>query len=101
MSEQQDTPIKTAIALKYNSPEAPIVVAKGEGELAEKIIEAAQEHGVFIKENPTLAQALGAVEIDDEIPVELYTAVAEIIGFVLGLQNALPQEVAPQSHEAS
>ena len=79
--------IKRAVALKYEAPQAPVVVAKGQGVLAEKIIEAARENGVFIKENPLLAQALGAVELNDEIPVELYTAVAEIIGFVLSLQK--------------
>ena len=87
MSEQETSFPKQAVALKYEAPQAPVVVAKGEGVLAEKIIEAAREHGVFIKENPLLAQALGAVELDDEIPVELYTAVAEIIGFVLSLQK--------------
>ena len=87
MSQQNTTSSKQAIALKYEAPQAPVVVAKGQGVLAEKIIEAARENGVIIKENPLLAQALGAVELDDEIPVELYTAVAEIIGFVLSLQK--------------
>ena len=87
MSRQDTSSSKQAVALKYEAPQAPIVVAKGQGKLAEKIIEAARENGIFIKENPLLAQALGAVEVDDEIPVELYTAVAEIIGFVLSLQK--------------
>lgn len=91
MEDQQK--IKQAVALKYEAPEAPTVIAKGEGKLAEKIIEVAKENGVYVKENPLLAQALGAVELDEEIPVELYTAVAEIIGFVLSLekQTARPQ----------
>ena len=82
---------KQAVALRYEQPQAPVVVAKGEGILAEKIIEAAREHGIYVQENPVLAQALGAVELDEEIPVELYRAVAEVIGFVLSLQK----EAAP------
>lgn len=82
-----ETGIKTAVALHYDHVDAPKVVAKGEGVIAEQIIAAAKEHGVFIKENPLLAEALGAVELDDEIPVELYMAVAEIIGFVLSVKG--------------
>ena len=87
ISTQKPLAQKRAVALKYEAPEAPVVVAKGDGVLAEKIIEAAQEHGIYIRENPVLAEALGAVELDEEIPVELYRAVAEIIGFVLSLQK--------------
>ena len=86
MCETEDTTeIKKAVALHYDNEKAPTVDAKGEGVLAEKIIEAAGKHGIYIEENPVLAQALGAVELDEEIPVELYTAVAEVLGFVLGL----------------
>ena len=79
--------LKKAVALHYDHENAPTVVAKGEGVLAEKIIEAAGAHGIYIEENPVLAQALGAVDLDEEIPVELYTAVAEVLGFVLGLRG--------------
>jgi len=87
MSAPEKDPEKRAVALHYEEPNAPVVVAKGEGELALRIIEAAKEHGVYIKENPLLAQALGAVELDEEIPIELYQAVAEIIGFVMSLKK--------------
>ncbi len=90
MSAPDKTNEKRAVALQYEEPNAPVVVAKGEGELAERIIAAAQEHGVYIKENPLLAQALGAVELDEEIPLELYQAVAEIIGFVMSLKKQSP-----------
>lgn len=85
-SDEAET--KTAVALQYNHEDAPRVVAKGEGVIAEQIIAAAEEHGIYVQENPLLAQALGAVELDDEIPVELYTAVAEVIGFVLSLKGS-------------
>ena len=74
-----------AVALQYEkgTRDAPKVVAKGRGLVAEKIIALAEENGVIIEANPVLAQALSGVEIDDTIPVELYEAVAIVIGYVL------------------
>lgn len=77
---------KKAVALEYDGEHAPVVTAKGEGVIAEKIIEMAKENGIHIDENPLLVEALGDVSLQDEIPVELYKAVAEIIGFVLSQQ---------------
>jgi flagellar biosynthesis protein FlhB len=69
---------------------APICVAKGQDNIALKIREVAREHDVPIVENVPLARALYAtVELDQEIPVEHYHAVAEIIGYVLGLKRNL------------
>ncbi|WIJ23689.1 EscU/YscU/HrcU family type III secretion system export apparatus switch protein [Devosia sp. RR2S18] len=74
-----------AVALQYEkgSREAPRVVAKGRGLLAERIVALAQENDVVIEANPALAEALSGVELDDTIPVELYEAAAIVIGFVL------------------
>ena len=74
-----------AVALGYDhgTGEAPRVLAKGRGEVAERIIESAQTHGVHVEENPVLAEALSHVELDDTIPKDLYRAVAEVISFVL------------------
>jgi flagellar biosynthesis protein len=74
---------KLAVALRYTEPEAPKVVAVGRGWLGEKIVEAAREHGVPLEENPALAEALSHIELDVEIPEELYVAVAEILAFIL------------------
>ncbi|MCA3596157.1 MAG: EscU/YscU/HrcU family type III secretion system export apparatus switch protein [Methylobacterium sp.] len=75
---------RVAVALKYDFGDgAPIVTAKGEGHVAEKIIETAREHDIAIEENPVLAQALSQIDLDEQIPVPLYKAVAEVIGFVL------------------
>ena len=74
---------KTAVALQYDGEGAPRVTAKGEGSLAEKIVETAKLHGVAIEEVPGLAEALSTVELDAEIPVELYQAVAEVISYVM------------------
>lgn len=82
-----DTPdqISLAVALDYErgSTNAPRVVAKGRGELARAIVEVAAESGVVIDANGPLAEALAGVELDEPIPIELYEAVAEVIGFVL------------------
>ncbi|MET0605011.1 MAG: EscU/YscU/HrcU family type III secretion system export apparatus switch protein [Beijerinckiaceae bacterium] len=83
-------PARLAVALAYDREHdnAPRVVAKGRGELAERIIAVARENGVAIEADPALAAALSFVELDDSIPEELYRAVATVIGFVLRLQQA-------------
>jgi flagellar biosynthesis protein FlhB len=82
-------PTHYAVALSYErGMTAPICVAKGVDNIALKIREIAAEHDIPIIENVPLARALHAtVEIDDEIPVEHYHAVAEIIGYVMGLKR--------------
>jgi flagellar biosynthetic protein FlhB len=82
-------PTHYAVALSYErGMPAPICVAKGVDTIALKIREIAGLHDIPIVENVTLARALHAtVEIDDEIPVEHYHAVAEIIGYVMGLKR--------------
>ena len=82
-------PTHYAVALRYEKGQAaPVCVAKGVDALALRIRTVATEHGVPIVENPPLARALHAtVEIDDEIPVEHYKAVAEVIGYVLRLRR--------------
>lgn len=82
-------PTHFAVALRYEpGMAAPVCVAKGVDELALRIRAVAEEHRVPVVENPPLARALHAtVEIDAEIPVEHYRAVAEVIGFVLRLRR--------------
>jgi flagellar biosynthetic protein FlhB len=84
-------PTHYAVALSYErGMAAPICVAKGIDTIALKIREIAGKHDIPIVENVALARALHAtVEIDDEIPVEHYHAVAEIIGYVMGLKRGL------------
>lgn len=72
-----------AVALTYDAPNAPRVVASGRGLVGQKIIEAARAHGVPIQENAPLAEALSKIDLEAEIPERLYTAVAEILAFVL------------------
>ncbi len=82
-------PTHFAVALKYErGMAAPICVANGVDSLALRIREVAAEHDVPVVESPPLARALhAAIDIDDEIPVEHFKAVAEIIGYVLRLRR--------------
>lgn len=83
MSEQPKIPVAVALDYEIGTRTAPVVVAKGRGQIAEKILEIARENGIVIETNPMLVEALSGVELDDHIPRELYEAVAEVIGFVL------------------
>ena len=78
-----------AVALHYDKSGAPRVVAKGRGSIGEKIIEVAKAHDIPIEENEVLAGALSNVELGDEIPAELYKAVAEVLIFVLRLSGRI------------
>ena len=78
-----------AVALHYDKKGAPRVVAKGKGTIGAKIIELAKAHDIPIEENEVLAGALSHVEIGDEIPQELYKAVAEVLIFVLRLTGRI------------
>jgi flagellar biosynthesis protein len=78
-----------AVALHYDKGGAPRVIAKGRGTIGEKIIEVAKANDIPIEENELLAGALSNVELGDEIPAELYKAVAEVLIFVLRLSGRL------------
>ena len=82
---KRENPTHIAVAIRYDAEieNAPTVVAKGEDYLAAKIKETAKENGVEIMENKPLARALYAtVEVGEQIPPELYQAVAEILALV-------------------
>ena len=81
-------PTHFAVALRYrpDSDDAPVAVAKGQDELALRIVRVAEEHGVAVVENVSLARALYAqCELDGQIPPELYSAVAEVLVFIFRL----------------
>lgn len=82
---------KQAIALNYRQGgnQAPRVVAKGSGFIAEQILQAAQQHAIPIYQNKTLSSMLMAVELDREIPPELYKAVAEVLAYIYRLDQKL------------
>ena len=79
-----DTPKpRLAVALKYEEPRVPRVVASGRGAIAENIIGTASANGVPVRENPELAEALAKLDLDEEIPENLYRAVAQVLAFIL------------------
>ncbi|MBW1914988.1 MAG: EscU/YscU/HrcU family type III secretion system export apparatus switch protein [Deltaproteobacteria bacterium] len=75
--------LKKAVALKYDTEKgsAPKVSAKGHGMVAETIIELAREEGIPISEDSDLVSSLVKLDLEDEVPRELYMAVAEILAF--------------------
>jgi flagellar biosynthesis protein len=76
--------IKKAVALRYASDkqQAPVVVAKGKGQIAEKIMEKAKEFGIPLQEDASLVEVLSKLDLNQEIPTELYQLVAEILSFI-------------------
>jgi flagellar biosynthesis protein len=83
-------PTSLAVALRWDGAGAPQVVAKGSGEVAERIIALAQEHRVPLREDPTLVAVLSQLDLDQRIPERLYIAVAEVIAFAYALQGRRP-----------
>ena len=82
--------IKEAIALEYGKNTTPVVTAKGDAELAQKIIEEALKHGVYVAQDPQLLALLGRMDLEAEIPPEMYTAVAVILSWVYWLKGMRP-----------
>jgi flagellar biosynthesis protein len=79
MSERNRPPL--AVALHYSGSGAPRVVAKGGGQVAERIIATARDHNVPLQEDGALASALSRLELGREIPRDLYVAVAHVLAF--------------------
>jgi len=76
---------RRAAALRYEGHGTPKVVASGRGKIAEKILEAAREAGVPIREDAALAEALAGLELGSEVPQELWVAVAEALAWAYRL----------------
>ena len=81
--------MKKATALKYDekSTNAPKVTAQGKGAIAQNIIDVALEHDIPIKKDEDLLNMLSVIEVNEEIPTELYKAVAEVFSFIYGISN--------------
>ena len=90
-----------AIALDYKADKsnAPKIVASGRGYLAEHILEIAFANNIKVREDADLAQILTAVEVDSEIPLEAFTAVAEILSYVYAANNSYPKGTEPTLDE--
>lgn len=105
MAEQEGKRRQNAVALAYGAGErAPKVVAKGQGLVAEKIMERAREAGVFVHESKELVSLLMQVDLDREIPPALYRAIAELLAWLYHIESAqqnggpLPAPPDPTAH---
>lgn len=81
---------RRAAALRYDregGDQAPRVVAAGSGLIADRILEIARESGLPVHEDPALAEALARLELEQEIPPELFVAVAEVLVWAYGLER--------------
>ncbi len=88
MNKNRHNEYRNAVALQYERDQgAPRVVAKGRGLIAEQIIGIAKQAGVPLHEDPELVGLLAQVELDAEIPVQLYQAVAEVLAFIYQLEK--------------
>ncbi|MHB0774125.1 EscU/YscU/HrcU family type III secretion system export apparatus switch protein [Halomonas sp. WWR20] len=86
---------RQAVALAYrDSTESPSVVAKGYGELAERIIAAAKDQGVFVHDAPELVGLLMGVDLDARIPPALYQVIAELLVWVHDVQQSASTDMA-------
>jgi flagellar biosynthesis protein len=89
-----DTPIpntrKKVVALKYKAGEddAPRVIAKGQGDIAEKILKLAEEHKIPMYQDADLVEVLSKIDLSHAIPPEMYQAVAEVLAFVYRLNKS-------------
>jgi flagellar biosynthesis protein len=98
VSDSSDKPEKppakppVAVALRYQpeSEYAPRVVASGRGTIAEQILAIAFARGIKVREDADLAELLSAVDIDSEIPIEAFVAVAEILAYVYRANGSWP-----------
>lgn len=88
---------RRAVALRYEEGKdiAPHVVAKGEGHLADRIIELAREYGVHVRQDRHLVAILAKLDLDTAIPPDLYRAVAAILVFVYRLSGRVPAGSSP------
>jgi len=89
---------KKAAAVKYDQIKdlAPKVTAKGHGKVAERIIALARSHQIPLVEDRNLVQLLDALDVNTEIPPQMYQAVAEVLAFIYRLNNLIPEPYHPR-----
>jgi len=97
MNRDRRNPPRKAVALHYSGKRAPRITASGGGTVAERILEIAREHAVPVHEDPLLTEALSQVPLGEEIPENLYVAVAEVLAFVYQLSGRRPGEATSGS----
>jgi flagellar biosynthesis protein len=83
-------PYTEAVALEYGRNKTPVVSAKGDGELAQRIVQEAKRQGVYVTEDPRLLAMLSRLDVGQEIPPDMYNAVAVILAWVYWLKGMQP-----------
>jgi flagellar biosynthesis protein len=98
MDDQKPIPPKEAVAIRYDREKenAPRVIAKGKGFVAEQLLSIARRHAVPVYQNQTVTQLLMAVELDREIPPELYQAVANVLAYIYRLDGQAAGKTRPK-----
>lgn len=91
-SDHSASTVAAALAWEPQRDAAPKVVAAGQGAIAEQILHVARKNGVPVRQDADLAQLLAAIDIDSEIPVEAFAAVAEILAYLYRANGAMPAE---------
>ncbi|MFP4429058.1 MAG: EscU/YscU/HrcU family type III secretion system export apparatus switch protein [Desulfovermiculus sp.] len=99
MAEQE----KRAVALAYDQTQdkAPKISASGRGEAAERILEIARDFGIPVREDPDLLEVLARVPVGEEIPRELYQAVAEILAFIYMMNAEMGKDTEEKTGRSS
>jgi len=83
-------PYSQAVALEYGRNKTPVVTAKGDDELARRIVAEAKRQGVYVTEDPRLLAMLSRLDVGQEIPEDMFTAVAVILAWVYWLKGMQP-----------
>lgn len=100
MSEPRPRLTATAVSYQRGTDRAPRIVAAGRDEAARRIIAMAQAHGIPVREDDNLAALLDALDVDMDIPPELYRAVAEVLVFVYRM-NGMMEPTAPEGTDGA
>ena len=90
-----DKHYQQAVALEYGRNKAPVLTAKGDDELARRIVAEAKKQGVYVAEDPRLLAMLSRLDVGQEIPEEMFTAVAVILAWVYWLKGMQPGDEKP------
>jgi flagellar biosynthesis protein len=85
-----------AVALEYGRNKAPLLTAKGDDELARRIVAEAKKQGVYVAEDPRLLAMLSRLDVGQEIPEDMFTAVAVILAWVYWLKGMQPGDEKPK-----
>jgi len=95
-AKYDDDTVAVAITYKPGQDQAPRLVAKGQGWVAQQIIEIAEANEIEVRSDANLAQILAQVDVDSEIPLEAFTVVAEILSYIYEKNKQWPEGLGPQ-----